>query len=96
MSYLIFPSRISARIRSRAAYTPLRPDDEPGTGAVTVALWSSVHHPSDARTALIIPETPGEAGIDISREAYDALLTEAERASLLSDLPPDWMLPDDV
>lgn len=94
MSYLIFASHTGARTRSRAAYAPLRPDDEPDTGAVTVALWSSIHHPSDGRTALVIPDTPEAAGLGISQEDYDDLLTAKERAALLNDLPPDWITPD--
>ncbi|PZQ82649.1 MAG: hypothetical protein DI549_10735 [Ancylobacter novellus] len=92
MSYLIFPTRTAARTRSRNAYAPLRPDDEPDTGAVTVALWSSLHHPSDGRTALVIPETPEGAGLGISQEDYDGLLSEAERAALIPDLPAEWTI----
>ncbi|PZQ79061.1 MAG: hypothetical protein DI549_21160 [Ancylobacter novellus] len=90
MSYLIFENRTAARTRSRNAYAPLRPDDEPDTGAVTVALWSSVHHPSDGRAALLIPTTPEQAGLGISQAQYDALLTEDERAALIPDLPAEW------
>lgn len=90
MSYLIFPNRTAARARSRDAYAPLRPQDEPDSGAVTVALWSSVHHPSDARTALLIPATPEAAGLGISQAEYDGLLTEDERAALVAELPADW------
>lgn len=90
MSYLIFANRTAARTRSRNAYAPLRPQDEPDTGTVTVALWSSVHHPSDGRTALLIPATPESAGLGISQEEYDGLLTEDERAALVADLPSDW------
>jgi hypothetical protein len=92
MSYLIFASRTAARTRSRAAYAPLRPDDEPDSGAVTVALWTSIHHPSDGRTALLIPSTPDAAGLGISQEDYDALLTEEERAALIPDLPAEWTI----
>jgi len=93
MSYLIFENRTAARTRSREAYAPLRPEDEPATGVRTVALWSSVHHPIDGRTALAIPATPEAAGIEMSQEAYDGLMTAAERAALVAELPEDWTAP---
>lgn len=90
MNYLILPTHFAARSRSRLAYAPLRPDDEPD-GAITIALWASVRHPGDGRAALLIPETPIEAGLGVSQEVYDALLSDAERAALLGELPSDWM-----
>lgn len=91
MSYLLFATYAAAEARSRDAYAPLRSTDVPGDGAVTDALWSIIPHPTDGRAALIIPETPIEAGLGVSQEIYDALLSDAERAALLKELPSDWM-----
>lgn len=90
MKYLIFENRYNARVKSRQAYSTLRPEYELDSGTLTVALWSSVHHPSDGRTALMIPDTPMESGIDISQEDYNSLLTGDERQSLIDELPSDW------
>lgn len=90
MSYLLFASHPAAEARSRAAYTPLRPDDEPDTGAVTDALWSIISHPTDGRGALLITDTPAAAGLGLDQAEYDALLTAGERAALIGQLPADW------
>ncbi|MGA0561219.1 hypothetical protein ACO2RV_02135 [Ancylobacter sp. VNQ12] len=91
MSYLILATRASAEARSRAAYAPLRPADEP-EGAVTDAVWSVRDHPADGRAALVIPSTPAEAGLGLSPAAYDGLLTADERAALIGELPADWAI----
>lgn len=90
MKYLIFENRYNARVKSRQAYSTLRPDDDLDSGTLTVALWTSFHHPIDGRTALMIPDTPIESGIDISQEDYVSLLTESDRQSLIDKLPSDW------
>lgn len=92
MSYLVLASRAVAEARSRAAYAPLRPDIEPD-GAVTDALWSVRDHPEDGRAALVIPDTPAGAGLDLPQAAYDGLLTGEERAALIEQLPADWITP---
>lgn len=92
MSYLVLASRAAAEARSRAAYAPLRPADEP-EGAITEAVWLALDHPTDGRAALEIPATPAEAGLGLSQQDYDALLTAGERATLVAELPEDWTLP---
>lgn len=83
MSYLIFPTAAAAQARSEAAYAA--PE-----GARTSALWGCLVHPIDGRAALLIPETPDQAGIGISQAAYNALLTAEERAVLAAELTDDW------
>lgn len=85
MSYLIFASPAEAAARSAAAWQAL------GTPAgATRYLWAWQEHPADGRAALRIPPTAGEAQIDLSQGAYDALLAESERAALVPTLSADW------
>lgn len=93
MSYLLFASRAAAEARSRAAYAPLRPQDEPD-GTVTDALWLVRDHPEDGRAALVVPDGPAGAGLGLTQAAYDALLTAGERAALVGQLPAGWITPD--
>jgi len=94
MTYLVFASRAAAGGRSRRAYDLLRPAEEPD-GAVTDAVWSVIDHPADGRAALVIPPTPGEAGLGLGPDAYDALLTVEERAAAVAELPADWCVTPD-
>lgn len=81
MKYLIFETHEAAEARSIAAYEPMRPLPEP-EGTVTSALWT-VTRMADGRSALMIPDTPAAAGISLSQQAYDDLLSEEERGALV-------------
>lgn len=85
MTYLILDTAAAAQARSEQAWLDCGyvPDS-------TTSLWSWVPHPSDGRAALRIPTTPLEAQIGLSQEAYNALLTEAEKAMLVEVLSDDW------
>lgn len=85
MKFLIFPTLAAAVVRSEQAW----PDCGYG-GGTTTSLWAWYEHPTDARALLRIPATPEDAQIGLSQAAYDALLTEDERAALVDALPPDW------
>lgn len=85
MSFLIIATVATAQTRSAQAWL-----DCGYEAAATYRLWPVLAHPTDDRAALIIPATPGEAQIGLSQEAYDDLLTDAERAALVADLSPDW------
>ena len=84
--YLIQPDAATARSRSAAAWAALSP---PASSTVA-GLWTIEERPAAGLVALAIPDTPEEAQIGLSQAAYDALLTEAERATLVDDLPADW------
>ncbi|WP_371346462.1 hypothetical protein [Ancylobacter sp. IITR112] len=86
MTFLIFDTVAAAQARSEQAWLDCGylPDS-------TTSLWSWVPHPLDGRAALTIPTTPLEAQIGLSQEAYDALLTEAEKAMLVDVLPDEWI-----
>lgn len=83
MRYLIFASAGEAQWRSEAAYSA--PE-----GAETTALWGWIEHPEDRRAALMVPDTPEDAGVGLSQGEYDALLTSEERADLSEELGEDW------
>lgn len=85
MSYLLFASAAAAAARSAAAWQAL---DAPA--GATHYLWAWQEHPADGHAALIIPPTPQGAQIDMPQGAYDALLTEPERAALMPALSADW------
>lgn len=95
MKYLIFSSTSLARARSRAAYVSLNvPITEEGDN--TNAVWFVIKHQSNNTAALLIPENPDQAGLGLSQEDYNNLLTSDERSALLESLPSDWNveLPD--
>lgn len=83
VSYLILVSEAAARARSEAACGPV--PGVPGPGGS--AIWGWQVHPTDGRAALNIPATPAEAGLGLSQAAYDAMLTNEERAALVAELP---------
>lgn len=86
MSFLIFPALETAHARSAMAWLDC------GYEAVgTYMLWLCIAHPTNGGGALMIPDTPLEAQIGLSQQAYDALLTEAEKAMLVDVLPADWI-----
>lgn len=85
MKFLILQRVEEATARSEKAWA----DCGYGGGATT-SLWVWCEHPTDGRALLRIPPTPGEAQIGLSQAAYDALITEDEKAALVDALPPDW------
>ncbi|WP_428029827.1 hypothetical protein [Ancylobacter sp.] len=85
MTYLIFD--IAADAQDRSAQAWLDCGYEAGG---TDRLWLCLDHPTDGRGALMIPATPSDAQIGLSQEAYEALLTGAERDALVPALTADW------
>ncbi|MDQ0347182.1 hypothetical protein [Ancylobacter vacuolatus] len=85
MSFLIVATAAAAHNRSVQAWL-----DCGYAAGGTSRLWDVSQHPTDGRAALTIPTSPGDAQIGLAQEAYDALLSGAERAALLPALPPDW------
>lgn len=85
MSWLVLPTMDAAMARSAQAWLDCGFEADG-----TYRLWLCAAHPTDGRGALMIPATPAEAQIAIPAEAYEALLTEAERAALVADLSADW------
>lgn len=85
MSYLIVARLADAEARSARAWL-----DCGYEAAETTRLWPVLAHPSDGRAALRIEATPGAAQIGLSQAAYDALVSEDERARLVYSLPSDW------
>jgi hypothetical protein len=88
MKYLVMPSALPVEERSREAWRQVIGSEPP-------SLWSVCEHPSDGRAALMIGDTPEEAGIDLSQDAYDALLTTQERAVLAGSMSSDWARQED-
>ncbi len=88
MKYLILASATAAQARSRVAADVL--PGIPGPGGTTLWGWLDL---VDGRCALCIPDTPGGCGISLSQGEYDGLLTSAERAALVSAIPPDLIPP---
>jgi hypothetical protein len=92
MKYLVMPSVAAAEERSRTAWRQVI-GSEPTGG--TNSLWSICEHPSDERAALMIGDAPEEAGIGLSQDAYDALLTLDEHAALAGSMSSDWTRQED-
>lgn len=89
MSYLVVASLADAEARSARAWL-----DCGYEAAETTRLWPVLIHPGDGRAALRIAATPEGAQIGLSQAAYDALLSDDERARLVSSLPSDWSPPE--
>ncbi|WP_428031484.1 hypothetical protein [Ancylobacter sp.] len=85
MSWLILPTMEDAMARSTQAWL-----DCGFAADGTYRLWLCAAHPTDGRGALMIPPTPDDAQIALAGEAYEALLTEAERVALVPALTADW------
>lgn len=92
MRYLILATPVAAEARARDAYAGLRGGDAPPAD-LTDALWTVIVHPQDGRAALLIPETPGAAGLGLGQGEYEALLTPPETAALVEQLDAGWFAP---
>ncbi|GLK71715.1 hypothetical protein KHC23_13070 [Ancylobacter dichloromethanicus] len=88
MMYLPFPTEAGAMARSRAALLAAYPNMSPDSA--NQYLWSWRVHPGDGRGAIEIPATPEEAGLGLAQDAYDGLLTGAERTALVPEISADW------